>query len=179
MTLTRIVSICLVLMILIGAGIGTYFFIKSKTTATTAEEKTILTPIKYTTVPGLDLPGNDISNTTNTTATACPTLCAANGQCVAAVFDSSKNTCYLKNKLSTPLVNSGTTSYVPTGTTNLTGVNFGGNDIQSRVSPSVADCRAYYQSTPKAVGAIFNGTNCWVKSEFGSGGNDQTSTLVV
>lgn len=51
----------------------------------------------YQIVQGTDLPGNDISSLTATDQTSCQTACTNNPDCAAYTYQSSSQTCWLKN----------------------------------------------------------------------------------
>jgi hypothetical protein len=149
---------------------------EAATTATTAADRQ--TYIKYASVSGVDYPNiGDLVSSPSTTAADCQTKCNNNIQCVGAVTDG--NTCWLKSQLGNATMNGAVTGVLPIGTTAVPGMNYGGHDIRDKNITSVADCRAYYQSTNGAVGALFNGNHCWTKSALVPSRPDPGITLVL
>jgi len=53
---------------------------------------------QYQIYPGYDSPNNDISNAQVSSQTDCETACNGNAECAGYVFQSTTNTCWLKNK---------------------------------------------------------------------------------
>ncbi len=131
---------------------------------------------KWSTITGMNYPGNDITSVKNSTPEKCQSLCASTSGCKGALISNEVygNTCWLKNEL-TPTTNpdANLTFYIPKSPdanwTTLTGMNYGGNDITSIANSSKEQCQSLCASTSECIGALlgsetYNNT-CWIKND--------------
>ena len=97
------------------------------------------------------------------------------------MFGTDSNTCWLKSNLTGATGNGNRVLYLPQGTGQVQGYDYGNNDITSSPSSGTADCRAKCQSQPGCIGGTF-GTDvnvCWLKNKLNATGPNGNRITVV
>ena len=124
---------------------------------------------------GANFPGNDIKSIPNTSESSCIIACAAsnsilNKKCIGALYDVSTGSCWLKSALTNnSILDKNKVVYLQKGvdTSIVSGLDFGGNDIQSTSSNSMQECNNKCKQKNGCVGGLYGPTNnnCWLKSK--------------
>ena len=131
---------------------------------------------KWSTITGMNYPGNDITSVEYSTPEKCQSLCASTNGCKGALITNETygNTCWLKSELTTtPYPDANLTLYIPKSPdanwSKVTGMNYPGNDITSVEYSTPEKCQSLCASTNGCKGALITnetyGNTCWLKSE--------------
>lgn len=124
------------------------------------------TPV-WVPLSGADYSGNDLTSIPNSNVETCQTACASNSQCVGAVYGTDTNTCWLKSDLKNPSLSDNRVLYLQKGIGQVTGMDYGGNDLTSSASSGVSDCRTKCQNQSGCIGGEYvpSSNICWMKSK--------------